>query len=167
MAFVLPSLTDWAEGHLSAILTSTTEADFDNAFDAFLSTNAHISVNGKQLSRDQYKQQLLGESAVNKESASVQFNGTVEVPTDAEQPVDAGLVGIFFVNTIILKFLVFGAHAESRVTSSLNVFIEQDKSLPQPPVSPIIGVFDGRRVTTLNQVFTEKPVPITRPGPPA
>jgi hypothetical protein len=88
MAFVLPPLTDWAEGQLSAILKATTEAHFDSAFDAFISKHANITVNGQSLSRDQYKQQLLGESAVNKQSASVQFSGTVEVPTDAEQPVD-------------------------------------------------------------------------------
>lgn len=88
MAFVLPPLTDWAEGHLSAILKATTEAHFDSAFDAFISNHVNITVNGKPLSREQYKQQLLGESAVNKQSASVQFSGTVEVPTDAEQPVD-------------------------------------------------------------------------------
>lgn len=143
MAFVLPPLTDWAEGHLSAILKATTEAEFDNAFDAFISTRAHITVNGKNISREQYKQQLIGESAVNKQSASVQFNGTVEVPTDTEQPVDvsfvhifvfvcvklifyatfvqAGLVGMFYVNTISLKIRVFGAPAQTRVTSSINV----------------------------------------------
>lgn len=84
---VLPSLTNWTEGHLSSILKATTEADFDNAFDAFISKHANITVNGHHFSRDQYRQQLMGESAVNKESASVKFDGIVEVPTDKEFPV--------------------------------------------------------------------------------
>lgn len=35
----------------------------------------------------------------------------------------AGLVGIFYVNTINLKIRVFAAPAQSRVTSSLNVVL--------------------------------------------
>ena len=87
MAIVLPPLRFWAEGHLSSILKATTESTFNDAFDAFLSKNATITVNGQHLSRDRYRQQLLGESAVNKESASVKFDGVVEVPTDQDQPV--------------------------------------------------------------------------------
>jgi hypothetical protein len=84
---VLPTLTAWTEGHLSSVLQATTSTDFDSAFDDFLSKNVTITVNGRHLSRDEYKQQLLGESAVNKESTSVKFDGVVEVSTDQEQPV--------------------------------------------------------------------------------
>jgi len=166
MSIVLPTLTAWAEGHLSSILEATTSTEFDDAFDAFLSKHVSITVNGQQLSRDQYKQQLLGESAVNKQSTSIKFDGAVEVPTDQEQPVKAGLVGLFYVATTDLKERVFGAPAQTQVTSSLNVIIKQDTTLPQPPISPIIGFFDGRRVATLNQVFIDKAVPITPPHGP-
>lgn len=142
---------------------ATTSIDFDNAFDAFLSKHVTITVNGQHLSREQYKKQLLGETTVNKQSTSIKFDGVVEVPTDTEQPVKAGLVGLFYVATTDLKERVFGAPAQIQVTSSLNIQIEQDMTLPQPPVSPIIGFFDGRRVATLNQVFIDKPVPITPP----
>jgi hypothetical protein len=86
-AIVLPTLSVWTEGHLSAVLQATTEAEFDSAFDGFLSKHASITANGQHLSRDQYKQQLLGESAVNKRSGSVKFDGVVEVSKDLEQPV--------------------------------------------------------------------------------
>jgi len=163
VAIVLPTLTAWVEGHLSAVLKASTTANFDSAFDGFVSKHATITVNGRRLSRDEYKQQLLGESAVNKESTSVKFDGVVEVPTDEEQPVKAGLVGAFYVATTNLKEKVFGASAQVQVTSSLNIVVEQDTTLPQPPVSPIRGFFDGRRVANLNQVFVDKPVPITPP----
>src|SRR5882762_7767573 len=87
MAIVLPPITAWAKGHLASILTATTTTDFNSAFDAFLSKHATITVNGQHVSRDQYKQQLLGESTVGnlKQSTSIEFNGVVEVPTDQEQ----------------------------------------------------------------------------------
>jgi len=165
MSIVLPTLTAWAEGHLSSILEATTSTDFDDAFDAFLSKHVSITVNGQHISRDQYKQQLLGESTVgpNKQSTSIKFDGVVEVSTDKEQPVEAGLVGLFYVATTDLKEKVFGASAQTQVTSSINVIIEQDTTLPKPPVSPIRGFFDGRRVASLNQVFIDKAVPITPP----
>jgi hypothetical protein len=86
-AIVLPTLSVWAEGHLSAVLQATTQAEFDSAFDGYLSKHASITVNGKHVSRDQYKQQLTEDGAVNKQSGSVKFNNVVEVSTDLEQPV--------------------------------------------------------------------------------
>lgn len=83
---VLP-LTTWAKTHLQAILTATTEAAFDSAFNQFVSHNAHITVNGKHVARSLYKEQLMGESAVNKLSATVKFDGAVEVPTDPKEPI--------------------------------------------------------------------------------
>jgi hypothetical protein len=87
MSIVLPPLRIWVEGHLSSILKATTQANFDDAFGAFMSKNAKIIVNGRHTSYEQYREQLLAESAVNKQSASVKFDGVVEVPTDQEQPV--------------------------------------------------------------------------------
>jgi len=163
VAIVLPTLSVWAEGHLSAVLQATTEAEFDSAFDGFLSKHASITLNGQHLSRDQYKQQLLEESAVNKRSGSVKFDSVVEVSTDLEQPVKAGVVGAFYTATIDLNEIVFGAPAQTQSNSSINIIIEQDKTLPQPPVSSIRGFFDGRRVVNLSQVFVNRAVQITPP----
>ena len=139
VAIVLPTLSVWAEGHLSAVLQATTEAEFDSAFDGFLSKHASITLNGQHLSRDQYKQQLLGESAVNKRSGSVKFDSVVEVSTDLEQPVkvcslwylsldgtdcrpdQAGVVGAFYTATIDLNEIVFGAPAQTQSNSSINI----------------------------------------------
>jgi len=162
-AIVLPTLSVWAEGHLSAVLQATTQAEFDSAFDGYLSKHASITVNGKHVSRDQYKQQLTEDGAVNKQSGSVTFNNVVEVSTDLEQPVKAGVVGAFYTVTIALNEIVFGAPAETQTTSSINIIIEQDKTLPQPPASSIRGFFDGRRVVTLSQVFVNQPIRLTPP----
>jgi len=159
------------EGHLSAVLMATTEPEFDNAFDAFLSKHVTITVNGHHISRDNYKKQLQGESTIGslKVSTSVKFDGVVEVPTDPQEPVKAGQVGAFYVSTTELREMVLGAPAQTQVISSLNITIKQDTCIPSPPVSPIIGFFDARRVAVLNQVFVSQPVPIVIPfqAPPA
>ncbi|KZP25187.1 hypothetical protein FIBSPDRAFT_668703, partial [Athelia psychrophila] len=162
-AIVLPPLTTWAEGHLTAILTATTEDNFDAAFDAFVVKEpTHVSVNGQQVSREEYKQKMLAESAVGalKRSAQVAFGGAVSVSADKENPAnnEAGLVGVFYTSTIFLKLKVGGAHEAIKVNSNINITVIQDKSIHEP-TGPIRGV-DRRRVQTLNQVFTEVPVPI-------
>ncbi|KAF7977484.1 hypothetical protein HWV62_3436 [Athelia sp. TMB] len=144
-AIVLSSLTEWAQERLNSILTATTEADFDAAFDAFvIKQDAHITVNGHHVSRDAYKQQMLGESAVGglKQSAEVAFGGAVSVsankavPTDSEVRssllpyygietnytfLQAGVVGMFYTSTIFLKLKFGGASEETKVNSSLNI----------------------------------------------
>jgi hypothetical protein len=78
---VLPSLRNWAEQHLSSIIKATTQTAFDSAFEAFLSKHATITVNGKNVSRDEYKKQLRGEG-FDEAGAIVQFGGAVEVPSE-------------------------------------------------------------------------------------
>ncbi|KZP25192.1 hypothetical protein FIBSPDRAFT_395409 [Athelia psychrophila] len=170
-AIVLPPLTTWAEGHLTAILTATTEANFDAAFDAFVVKEpTHINVNGQQVSREEYKQKMLAESAVGglKRSAQVVFGGAVSVSADKENPAnnEAGLVGVFYTSTIFLKLLFDGAPEETKVNSSINITVIQDKSIPEPTGPFKGGDFDRRRVQTLNQVFTEIAVPNVFPGGP-
>jgi hypothetical protein len=79
---VLPPLRSWAEQHLSSIIKATTSAAFDAAFDGFLSQNAKITVNGKHVSRDEYKSQLKGQG-FDEAGADVTFSGAVEVPSEA------------------------------------------------------------------------------------
>lgn len=76
---VLPSLTNWAQQHLTRVFQTTAAADLDAAFDAFLAKDCVITVNGQKTTRDQYKQQLQGEKFA-EASASVKYLGAVEKP---------------------------------------------------------------------------------------
>ncbi|GBE87226.1 hypothetical protein SCP_1004730 [Sparassis crispa] len=165
---VLLSLINWTESLLTAILNATTEATFNEAFDAFLSQDVHITVNGKHVTREQYKKQLSSEKWTERTSdpASVAFEGAVEVPADKNEPISNGVVGLFYKATIYGRFFILGAPSASTVNSSLNVVIAQDKSIPAPVYPPgVRGDFDDRRVTVLNQVVTDQANPIVLPKP--
>ncbi|KAJ6606160.1 hypothetical protein DFH09DRAFT_1017103 [Mycena vulgaris] len=151
---VLPSLRIWAEQHLSSILKATTQTAFNAAFDGFLSKHATVTVNGKHVSRDEYKKLLQGEE-FNEAGATVTFNGAVEVPADQTHSIQAGAVGLFY-TAVITEHTHHGAPAQNQVTSSLNLVIEEDKTLT-PPHLPggTRGFFDGRRVSVLNQVILD------------
>ncbi|KAJ7619584.1 hypothetical protein FB45DRAFT_931155 [Roridomyces roridus] len=125
---VLPTLKNWAQMP---------------AFDNFLSTHATVTVNGKHISRDEYKKQLQGEGFL-EAGASVTFNGA------------AGVVGLFYTAVISEKLILHGEPESSQVTSSLNLVIEEDKSLTPPHLpSGVHGDFDGRRVSVLNQIILD------------
>ncbi|KAJ6479022.1 hypothetical protein C8R45DRAFT_832855, partial [Mycena sanguinolenta] len=125
-------LNDWAQQHLSAILKATTQTEFDSAFDAFVSKNATITVNGKKVSRDEYQKQLQGEG-FDEAGATVQFSGAVEagsiqVGVEATNcskydsyEVQAGVVGLFYTATIMEHIVVRDAPVEKHITSSLNL----------------------------------------------
>ncbi|KAJ7079639.1 hypothetical protein B0H15DRAFT_501276 [Mycena belliarum] len=152
---VLPPLKTWAEQHLSSIIKATTQTAFDAAFDAFLSKHATVTVNGKHLSRDAYKKQLQGEG-FDEAGAIVTFSGAVEVPTDQKNPIQAGVVGLFYTADISENIVIHDASVQSHITSSLNLVIEEDKSLTPPHLpSGVRGFFDGRRVTVLNQIIID------------
>ncbi|EGN98673.1 hypothetical protein SERLA73DRAFT_181249 [Serpula lacrymans var. lacrymans S7.3] len=153
---VLPTLTALTQSRVTSLLTSTTASEFGDVFDSFFDREVNITVNGKHLSRQQYKEQLLSQSAVNKRSATVNVSGELEVKdTDGEL---SGLVGIFYTAIVNLEPLVGGAPAQTKLTSSLNVIIKP--TAPRPPQPPHVrGYFDPRRVVTLNQVYTDQPVP--------
>jgi len=165
---VLPSLSSWAQSHITALIQSTGSA-FDKAFDAFLAENVEvIVVNGEKLTKDQYKQHLQSAKAL-EEGAEIKYLGTVEAKssTDGER---AGEVGIFLQASIAEKLKVFGASETSTATISFNLKIIQDPSIKPPHLpSGIHGYFDPRRVSALTSVFTEVADPITVPTivPPA
>ncbi|KAK6977044.1 hypothetical protein R3P38DRAFT_3126281 [Favolaschia claudopus] len=152
---VLPPLKTWAEQHLSSIIKAPTKPAFDSAFDAFLSKHATITVNGKHISRDEYQKQLQGEG-FEEVSADVQFTGAVEVPSSEPESVGGGVVGLFYTALIAEGIVIRDAPVGRKITSSLNLIIEEDKSL-QPPHLPhgVHGFFDGRRVSALNQIIFE------------
>jgi len=163
-AIVLPPLTEWAKWHLSSILKATTQVDFDEAFDSFVAKDVTVILNGARISRDELKRQWQGEE-FDEASATVTFSGAVEVPANKDEPVLAGFVGVFYTATIDEHIIVRDVPVERIITASLNVTIEQDKSLHRP-TGPVKGFFDGRRVTKLNQVVVDNPVPIVLPQPP-
>lgn len=163
MALVLPTLTAFTSSRLTAILTAKTQADFTSAFDALFASNVNVIYNGKQLSRDQYQAQLLSQSsaALEEQGASVSVQGQLEVPGDKGQI--SGLVGLFYTSLVDSKFLVFGAPAESKVTSSFNAIIQATE--PRPQSNPRIrGYFDPRRIVTVNQIATDQAVQVTIPA---
>ncbi|KAJ6476358.1 hypothetical protein C8R45DRAFT_1102616 [Mycena sanguinolenta] len=151
---VLPPLKTWAQQHLSSIIQATTQTTFNSAFDAFVSKNATITVNGKKVSRDEYQKQLQGEG-FDEAGATVQFSGAVEVPLEGNS-IQAGVVGLFYTAIIAENIVIRDAPVQRQITSSLNLVIEEDKSLT-PPHLPhgIHGFFDGRRVSALNQVILD------------
>ncbi|KAJ7145736.1 hypothetical protein C8R44DRAFT_755771 [Mycena epipterygia] len=159
----LPPLRIWAEQHLSSIIKATTQTAFEAAFDGFLSKSATVTVNGKHVSRDEYKKQLQGEG-FDEAGAEVTFSGAVEVPADnsiqlspKELYPQGGVVGLFYTATISENIVIRDAPVQSQVTSSLNLVIEEDKSLTPPHFPGGIRGFlpDGRRVSVLNQIILD------------
>jgi len=165
-AIALPSLTNWLKQHVTTLYTVTDTSAFDDAFDAFLTKDASITVNGAKITRDQYKQQLLGQK-FEESGAQVNFLASVEVPADQTQTALAGDVGISFQATVDEKFLVLGAPETRSVNSSLNVVIIQDKTITPPNLPGRGGAFDPRRVSVLNQitVSTQNSILIPLPNP--
>ncbi len=79
---VASSLSDWAEAHIKAIFQATKQEAFDEAFEAFFAKHTEITVNGKKISRAQYKEQI-GNEKGQEVSATVHFPGVVEVPASS------------------------------------------------------------------------------------
>ena len=72
-------LPDWVQQHHTTLYAAKTDDDFNRAFDAFVATNARITLNGKAISRDEYKKTIRGETQ-SETSATVTFNDVVSVP---------------------------------------------------------------------------------------
>ncbi|KAJ7123437.1 hypothetical protein C8R44DRAFT_875631 [Mycena epipterygia] len=126
---VLPPLKTWAERHLSSIIKATTQ----NAF---------------QRSKKRLQGEVLDEAST---GGTIQFRDVVEVPAE-KRSVQTGVAGLFYTATIFEKIMVLDAPAEKHVTSSLNLLIEEGRSLEPPGIDPF---FDGRRVSALNQIMRE------------
>ncbi|KAF5345127.1 hypothetical protein D9757_013872 [Collybiopsis confluens] len=160
MAIVLPQLGPWAKSHLQSIIQATNQTDFDAAFDAFVAKEVHVTFNGENISRDEYKKRLRAE-AFDEAGAVVTFNGVTTVPGKDESLGGAtssfiGEAGIFYTAIIAEAIVVQGASVESKITSSINISVKNDPSVPKPPAG-IRGFYDPRRVFTLNQVSTDAP----------
>ncbi|KAL4245432.1 hypothetical protein ABKN59_009464 [Abortiporus biennis] len=168
-AIVLPTLTNWAKQHITAILQATNQQTFDNAFNAFLANNVSITVNGDKMTRDQYKKMMQGEK-FDEAGASVSYAGAVEVPADPQSPVLAGTVGLFFNATVSEKILLLGAPQSSTINSCMNIVVSQDPTIEKPHLPGRGGFFDARRVSILNQVNVDNQnavlIPLPNPGNP-
>ena len=87
---VLPNLSAFVQGRVTALYTAKTPADFDSAFDLFVAEDARITVNGRHVSRDNYKKMVQGEITGDM-GGSVQVQGVVSVPDPSK---DARAIGV-------------------------------------------------------------------------
>ncbi|KAI0702773.1 hypothetical protein C8Q76DRAFT_802360 [Earliella scabrosa] len=160
---VLPDLSTWAQRHITAVYSATTAEEFNSAFDAFVSEDVKITVNGKSMSREEYKQMVQGEITADV-GAEVSFNGVVAVPSEDKdlRAIGTGTVGAFFKAVVFGKFFILGARQSSTVSSTMNIVVIQDPSLHHHQVGRG-GAFDGRRVSVLDQVLTDEPNRIVPP----
>lgn len=92
---VIP-LDDWTKDSISAIYDAKTQSEFSSAFDAFIHEEANITVNGKRLSRAEYKALFQGERLL-EQFATVSFLGSVEVPANKDEPVAVRLLILVFI----------------------------------------------------------------------
>ena len=79
---VLPTLSAWAASRLTHILESKTQKDFDATFEVTFAANCDFTVNGKPVSRDEYKSQLLEQSAADPKESGTRVN--IEGQTEIE-----------------------------------------------------------------------------------
>ncbi|CCM01678.1 uncharacterized protein FIBRA_03742 [Fibroporia radiculosa] len=147
MTAIFP-LTEWTKTNLSAIYSATTQDDFTSAFNQFIADDAHITVNGKHITREKYQQLLEGQKALQK-SASVTYAGAVGVPKEKDNSLGlAGNVGVFYTATIIETVDILGVPATRVVTSSLNLTTVQ------------VGTTNNRVASVLNQVVSTEEGPV-------
>ncbi|KAI0363929.1 hypothetical protein BV20DRAFT_1039654 [Pilatotrama ljubarskyi] len=140
-AIVLPNLPNWAEQHIKAIYAAKSAADFDSAFEGFVSKHAKIQVNGKSVSREQYKKLLQGETSSDVSqgiNGVVNFDSIVSVPAEGDaNTIGTGSVGVSFTAEVFGRFFIFAQRESSTITSSLNIVYvsnptRRDRRRPAP-----------------------------------
>ncbi|KAJ7024147.1 hypothetical protein C8F04DRAFT_1132326 [Mycena alexandri] len=128
----LPSLTAWAQTHLTAVVAAPSADAANAAFDAFLADNVTITFDDMPVSRANY---VAMRAAHGFPHTTVVYNQALEVPTVANSS-QAGIVSLFFTATIGSQVAV----------ASMDLVIKQDTSLPGGPGC------DRRRVYSITQV---------------
>ena len=83
---VLLSLSLWTQDHIRTIYQAATQSATEAAIDAFLAKDVQITINGTEISRTDFVNQINSEKFA-EARATVTFAGTVEVPSDEKQPV--------------------------------------------------------------------------------
>ncbi|KAI5984130.1 hypothetical protein EDC04DRAFT_1671261 [Pisolithus marmoratus] len=122
--------------------------------------NPDVVLNGKSLTRDEYKKVLFAQS----EAGPL---GTTDVQIDGETVVTlsedrlGGFVGMFYTAVGTCKRIyVLDAPARNKVVSSINLTVTS--ALPNPPTR--IHYFDPRRITAANQILPPRSLIISFPG---
>ena len=81
-AIVLPTLSAWAEGHITALYKAKTDAEYAEAFEAFFAKDTSITINGVHVSREDAKKKRLashGPGAFQASPPSASFSNVVQV----------------------------------------------------------------------------------------
>ncbi|KAI6042871.1 hypothetical protein EDC04DRAFT_2655085 [Pisolithus marmoratus] len=156
----VPPLPVWAASRLNSLLLSKTSDRFDRIFDITFAQNLDVVVNGKSLTRDEYKKVLFAQSEAGPlGTTDVQIEGETAVTLSEDRL--GGFVGMFYraVGTS-KRFLVLGAPARHKVVSSINLTVTS--AVPNPPTR--IRYFDPRRITAVNQVLPPWSLIVSFPG---
>ncbi|CCL99075.1 uncharacterized protein FIBRA_01087 [Fibroporia radiculosa] len=150
---IILTLTEWAENNISAIYKATTQNAFNSAFNAFVADDAHITVNGHELTREKYRQLLQDQTGL--ENENVTFSGAVGVLKKKDNSLGlAGNAGIFYKATGNLVNIRSLSPAPLRIiTSSLNITVVQ------------VGTSETRVVSAVNQVVLTEDSPNVLPTP--
>ncbi|KAI5989397.1 hypothetical protein F5J12DRAFT_504713 [Pisolithus orientalis] len=158
----VPLLPVWASSRLNSLLRSKTADRFNRIFDATFAQNLEVVLNGKNLTRNEYKELLLALSEAGPlGTTDVQIEGeTVVNPIPSEDQL-VGFVGMFYTTVGTSKrIFVLGAPARYKVVSSINLTVKG--TVPYPPRP--IPYFDPRRVTAVNQILQPRTLTVSFPG---
>ncbi|KAI6123605.1 hypothetical protein EDD17DRAFT_1718280 [Pisolithus thermaeus] len=156
----VPPLPVWASSRLNSLLKSKTSDRFDRIFDATFAQNVDVVLNGKSLTRDEYKKVLFAQSEAGPlGTTDVQIEG--ETTATLSQDRSGGFVGIFYTAVGTSKrIFVLGAPARYKIVSSINLTVES--TVPYPPTR--LRYFDPRRITAVNQVLSARSLIVSFPG---
>ncbi|KIO15266.1 hypothetical protein M404DRAFT_992006 [Pisolithus tinctorius Marx 270] len=161
----VPPLPVWASSRLNSLLRSKTADRFNRIFDATFAQNIEVVLNGKNLTRNEYKELLLALSEAGPlGTTDVQIEGeTVVNPIPSEDRL-GGFVGMFYSTMGTSKrIFVLGAPARYKVVSSINLtYVAMQTAFyvtPRP-----IPYFDPRRVTAVNQILQPRTLTVSFPG---
>jgi len=149
MTNIPDKLTDWAEAHITTLM-QVPAGSFDEAFDGFIANNAHITFNGKDMSRDAYRRTLKDEMS-GEGSASVRFRGSVEIPTQNSSPED-GTAGIFYSATIPLGDPKLQGVPQAVTDNSCMNMVVRNQPVVNPPPGHMPIPVDLRRAFAVNHV---------------
>ncbi|KAI6102414.1 hypothetical protein EDD17DRAFT_1467051 [Pisolithus thermaeus] len=160
----VPSLPVWASSRLNSLLKSKTTDRFNRIFDATFAQNVDVVVNGKSLTRDEYKKVLLAQSEAGPlGTTDVQIDGETTVTPSEDR--SGGFVGIFYTTVGTSKrIFVLGAPATYKVVSSINLTYVPTVKSTVPYPSARLRYFDARRVTAVNQVLPPRSLIVSFPG---
>ncbi|KAI0338588.1 hypothetical protein BDW22DRAFT_1432388 [Trametopsis cervina] len=141
---IILTLTSWTQTRIQNLFAATTQAQFQEAYDAFFAQDVQLTVNNRSISRSDFENELW-QTASTKTSASVQFLGTVEIPTDSSNPLEGGQVGTFHKDILELNETDIKKTSQLVITASENFVIT-----PDPSLGP---VFDARRAFVMNSII--------------